>query len=477
MESITETARVLYVDDDPSFAEMVSTMLERETEYLEITTASGAEAGLEMLESEPIDCVVSDYAMPRIDGLDFLQKVRDEYEELPFLLLTGQGSEDIASEAISAGVTDYLQKKQGAEHYSLLVRRITNAIEQFRAERELERRTREFERVKNRFQSFVNHSPDVITAIDEEGIIQYQSPAVERVLGYEQGELVGTDSTEYIHPDDRDRIVQEFSEINAEADGGMMTQEYRIKHADGSWIWFESVISTGQQYRDSGYIINSRDVTERKRHERELEQKTDRLEEFAGIVSHDLQTPITIADARLEMARKECDSEHLSPIGDALDRMEEIIDATLTLAREGQIVDETTPIDLTELAERCFRTVAPPQVPLRTETDLTIHADRDRLRHVMENLFANAIDHVGEDVTVRIGETDPPGFYVADDGPGIPESKREAVFETGYSLGDGGTGFGLAIVKQIVDAHGWEIDVTESEGGGARFEITGVETG
>jgi PAS domain S-box-containing protein len=475
MSRVFETARVLYVDEDLSFGEMISTVLEERTDSFEVDTVRDAETALETVRNESIDCVVSDYSMPEMDGLELLRSIRREYDELPFLLLTGQGSEDIASEAISAGVTDYIQKEQGSEHYSLLANRITNAVEQYRAGQELERRKDELEEVKNRFQSFVKHSPDVITAIDGAGRIQYQSPAVKRVLGYGQDELVGTDAIEHVHPDDRGRVRETLFDVAENNDEQMITQEYRVRHADGSWVWIESITSTDEEYRDGGYVINSRDITDRKRRERELEAKTERLEEFASIVSHDLQTPITVADARLEMAMAECDSDHLPPIGDALDRMDEIIDATLTLAREGQVVDETEAVDLDDLAERCFRTVAPEAATLRVCTELTLEADRERLRHVLENLLANAVDHAGEDVTVRVDNLDD-GFYVSDDGPGIPEEEREDVFEAGYSRAESGTGFGLAIAEEIVEAHGWEIEATESEAGGARFDITDVET-
>ncbi len=475
MGSVTETARVLYVDDDSSFTEMIATVLEREEGVLDVTTAKDAETGLEIVREGSIDCVVSDYSMPETNGLEFLRAVREESEELPFLLLTGRGSEDIASEAITAGVTDYLQKQQGTEHYSLLANRITNAVEQYRAQQELEERTRELERLKDRFQSFVKHSPDVITAIEADGTITYQSPAIERVLGYEPDEMIGENVLEYVHPEDEDRVKSWFHSVLESDEEGLVTKEYRFRRADGSWIWVESITSADGGDTGSDYIINSRDVTERKRRERELEQKSERLEEFAGIVSHDLQTPITVADARLEMAQAECDSDHLEAMGEALDRMEEIIDGTLTLAREGQIVDETEPVALADLADRCFRTVASRTATLQRTAELTIRADLERLRRVIENLFSNAVDHGGEDVTVRIGELED-GFYVADDGPGIPEDEREVVFETGYSKSESGTGFGLAIVEEIVESHGWEIEATESDCGGARFEITGVET-
>jgi signal transduction histidine kinase len=103
-----------------------------------------------------------------------------------------------------------------------------------------------------------------------------------------------------------------------------------------------------------------------------------------------------------------------------------------------------------------------------------IKADDDRLRQLLENLLRNAIEHGGRDVTVTVGTLDN-GMYIEDTGPGIPEEQREDVFAAGYSSGENGTGFGLSIVKQIVNAHGWNVTVTESADGGARFEITGVE--
>ena len=472
----TETKiRVLIVDDDPEFTEVVAVMLEREESRFETYTAETVAEGFEILEHAPIDCVISDYRMPETNGLEFLDSIRDKHGELPFVLLTGQGDEEIASEAISAGVTDYIRKDRAKGQYSLLVTRITNAVEKRRARRALGRRKRELESLNDRFQSFVRHSPDIITVLNEDGIIQYDSPAIEHVLGYDQDDLIGEAAIDYIHPDDRDRIRDLLDRSIDDSDELRDSFEYRLRHADGSWLWIESIAIARTEQTGNGYLMYSRDISDRKARERRLEGKTERLEEFASIVSHDLQTPITVADARLELAREECDSEHLPAIGDALARMEEIINATLTLAREGRVVDETEPIDL------------------------VVSADRERLRRVMENLFANAVEHgstsspsrPGDDaverrstpaeenslVTVSIGELDgDDGFYVADDGPGIPEDQREDVFEPGHSMSPDGTGFGLAIVEEIVEAHGWDIKATASDAGGARFDISGVES-
>lgn len=104
-----------------------------------------------------------------------------------------------------------------------------------------------------------------------------------------------------------------------------------------------------------------------------------------------------------------------------------------------------------------------------------VEADRERLQRLLENVFTNAIEHGGESVTVSVGPLEG-GFYIEDDGPGIPESERRAVFDVGYSATDEGTGFGLSIVSRIAESHGWTVRATSGSTGGARFEITDVES-
>ncbi|MFC6974604.1 sensor histidine kinase [Halomicroarcula sp. GCM10025709] len=220
-----------------------------------------------------------------------------------------------------------------------------------------------------------------------------------------------------------------------------------------------------------GHVIAMRDVTEREARQQALETQNERLEEFTGIVSHDLRNPLQVIDGKVELARRTGELSHLDDASDAITRMETMLEELLHLAREGQTIDEKESVDLATVCRAAWAAVGTETATLTIETDETVVADETRLRQVFENLFRNAIEHGGADVAVTVGAFDG-GFYVADDGPGISDTERGDVFELGVTTESDGTGFGLAIVERIVQAHGWSIEYADSEGGGARFEVT-----
>ena len=212
----------------------------------------------------------------------------------------------------------------------------------------------------------------------------------------------------------------------------------------------------------------------RKHAEEMVKRRNERLEDFASVLSHDLRNPLSVAMAHLELIDDECESPHIDAVETAHARIQELIDDMLTLARQGKTADENEQINLVTCLNQCWRALDTANATLNVETTQTISGDESRVRQLLENLFRNAIEHGADDVTITVGELID-GFYVADNGPGIPVDERADVFDVGYTTHKSGTGFGLPIVKEIVEAHGWNIAVTESKDGGARFEITGVE--
>ncbi|MFB6154666.1 MAG: histidine kinase N-terminal 7TM domain-containing protein [Haloferacaceae archaeon] len=328
--------------------------------------------------------------------------------------------------------------------------------------------------VERRFQALIENSSDLITVLDSDGVYTYVSPSSRRILDYEPDALVGDSAFEAIHPDDREDVRQTFEEAVENPDR-TPTAEYRIRRNDGAWRWLES---RGRNLlSDSaveGFVVNSRDVTERKRRESRLRRQNERLDAFASVVSHDLRNPLNVVEGRIEIARETGDASHLEAAARAADRMGDLIDDLLTLARHGEQVGETDPVDLRVAARQAWGNVATEEATLDVADSRVVAADTDRLSQLFENLFRNAVEHVGDGVTVRVG-TLPDGFFVEDDGPGVPPDEREAVFDHGYSTADRGTGFGLSIVRTIATAHGWDVRVTDGENGGARFEVTGVD--
>lgn len=260
-------------------------------------------------------------------------------------------------------------------------------------------------------------------------------------------------------------------------------------HVEASPVYYQGGLWWDSDKRTLvGQTLVIRDITDQKRREHELTRQNERLDQFTNVVAHDLRNPLNVLSIRFDLVREDLTGTHAAAIDRNLERMEAMIDDLLTMARVGQTVEETEPIRFVSVAREAWDHVntVGADFDLRVSEDVTIQADRDRLLHVFENLFRNATDHNDSPLTIRVDILDTSenlpngtsqiGFFIEDDGDGISEDKWDDVFEHGYTTNDNGTGFGLSIVGDIVKAHGWNIRVAEETSGGARFEITGVET-
>ena len=591
---------VLHVDDDASVLDLTAAFLDRELDGVSVVSETSPEDALDRLErtEASFDCIVSDYDMPGMNGLELFEEIRAEYQLVPFVLYTGKGSEEIASQAVNAGVTGYFQKG-GPDQQRRLANRVKQAAADYQTKIEADR-----------YSTVLRALEYPIYVVDETGVFSYVNDAMVEMTGYDREEIIGS-KTDIIKTDEaveeaedqlgsilssegpdiaqfyvdiipkegdpipcRDHMAalpyegEEFrgsvgilrnicDEVQREAelerretelerktramdeaplgiaitdpdleDNPMIyvndrfvemtgypreeavgrncrflqgegtkaesveklrgaieaeeatTVELKNYRRDGEAFW--NRVSIRPLLDDDGaveyWVGFQEDITEYKQRERELERQNDRLERFAGIVSHDLRSPMSVATGRIELAKTMADgeAENLDAALDALDRMETIVEDTLTLARQGDTVGGMDAVSLSSVVEEGWKTADTGGGTLELDGEMKFRADVDRLRNLLENLFVNAVDHVDEGVVVRVGTTDE-GFYVADDGAGIPESDRSDIFDPGYTTAASGTGFGLAIVKEIAEAHGWEVSVGDSAAGGARFDITGID--
>lgn len=236
----------------------------------------------------------------------------------------------------------------------------------------------------------------------------------------------------------------------------------------------------------SGRIVTVTDITAQKRQQEQLERQNESLERVAGVVSHDLRNPLGVGKGYLSLladelegldlsaAERESIRTHVGKIETAHERMDDLVEDVLVLARTGQSAAATDRIDLGTLARDAWTHVDTGDAELEIVDSTTLSGNRRRLLRVFENLYRNAISHGEGTTTVRVGVLED-GFFVEDDGVGIPVDSRRTVFERGVTSDDDGTGLGLSIIRAIVEAQGWEISVAEGEAGGARFEITGVD--
>jgi PAS domain S-box-containing protein len=331
------------------------------------------------------------------------------------------------------------------------------------------------ERRLRRFETIVETLDDVIYALDDEGRFVYVSPSVADVKGVEPDAFLGTHFTDWVAEETAERARQQMAAIRR-GDREVATMEYDFERANGETIDAElRFVPMTRPGGEPGWAGLIRNITERVEHRREIERQNARLERFARIVSHDLRNPLAVAQGHLELI--EGNEESVETVADSLSRMERLVDDLLALTREGETPADIEPVSVADTARRAWASVETGAATLRVETDATIRADEWRLASVFENLFANAVEHgsvAGEPLTVSV-ESIPGGFAVTDDGEGFREDSAETIFELGHTTSESGTGLGLGIVAEIVEAHDWSISVSEGESGGARFEVTGVD--
>ncbi|MFB6093061.1 MAG: PAS domain S-box protein [Haloquadratum sp.] len=387
--------------------------------------------------------------------------------------------EDPTTRPMGADLDLYAQCKDGSTvpvDISLSPIETADGIEVMAAVRDIT----DHETLRRKYRTVMESAPDAMFVADAEtsDILEVNQRAVD-LVGRAEDELVGRDQT-VLHPSEDEARYRELFERHVANEEGIVARfpngdELCVETASGDRVPVEISARTVELNGDKAVIGVFRDISDRREREYELQRQIERLETLAEVLSHDLRNPLNVAAANLDLARESGDPERLAAVEAAHTRIENLIDDALTLIREGYEVESVDPLDLVSISSDCWQHVQTGDATLQIANEGILYADARRVKNLFENLFRNAVEHGGDTVTVRVGVYDD-GFFVADDGPGIPAEDRPDVLEPGWTTDEDGTGLGLNIVSEIASAHSWEIAVSESDDGGARFDFTGVKT-
>ena len=368
---------------------------------------------------------------------------------------------DPAVQAVVINVHDVTERKQATE-------RLANSEERFRL--------------------LVQHSSDIITILAPDGTVLYQSPSLERVLGYAPAEREGQNifATPLVHPDDaaaqHAMLRQALDQPNV-----LVRAEYRLRHKDGRWRWIEAIArNLLHDPRIGGIIVNSRDITERK----DYEQRKD---DFISIAAHELRAPLTsvqgfaqVLAQRTARAGRPDLVEIVSKITQQVSRMNTLVQELLDVSRlqTGNLDFDLQPVALNAVVNDIVEEIQPlapgHRLVIAEMEPVIVRADALKTAQVVRNLLLNAIKYSpdADRVIVRITQEDRAGrVRIQDFGVGIPLEEQECVFERfgrAQATHDRfpGLGLGLYITKGLVEGQGGTIGVESRPGAGSTFSFT-----
>ncbi len=291
---MTTRLQILHLEDNVQDSELVQAMLERdgfETTVVRVETRSDF---LRAVEKGGLDLIICDYSLPSFDGLSALRLAREIQPEVPFILMSGTIGEEAVIESVKSGATDYVLKHR-PERLVPSVRRALREVEDRAKRRQVEETLRRREKW---FRALTENALDLVTILDARGWFKYQSPSAERVLGYQPDELFGQDAFTFVHPADRPTMVAAFQRCVKQPDL-TLALAFRFRRQDGSWCFLEAAArSLLHDPEIAGVVINSRDMTERKRTEEELRQSEERFRQITENVA-DLIAVIDLQGRRL----------------------------------------------------------------------------------------------------------------------------------------------------------------------------------
>lgn len=492
---MTPVRHVLLIDDEPDILAMSRIFLEEDTS-IRVDTGKSATEALELLEKNDYDVLISDYAMPPgMNSNDLLKLLRKKNNDIPFIVFTGRGREEVAIEALNNGAAFYLQKSAHPEvQYTELRNMIHHLAAKRHAERELRLREQE-----NRM--ILDNIPVIIFTLgvlENDPLITTLNPAFEKLTGYPSETAVGKPFASLLYTEDIPRIQEILGILRS----GKIPEpcEVRIIASDKTSLTLEiTFVPLCDQTSCHSVLGMAMNVTELRRnlqlltiHEKELKAKNRELETFAYSVSHDLRAPLRIIEGYTTIIQEkfgdrlpEGATQPFSRIKSAVQRMDSMIGQILALSRSSRSVLQIQNLDLSTMVKEILdaHIREEPSRDVRVVVEPGIHADGDKtlIQAVLQNLLDNAWKFTGHThpAEIRFGmntEGETPEYYVHDNGAGFDAANAEKLWMpfSRYHLESEfpGNGIGLAMVHKIVERHQGSIRVESAPNKGATFFFT-----
>lgn len=491
--------RVLLVEDNPDHAELIRRSLEPKADLISLAVARNLGEARDSLSQSPADVALIDLKLPDGSGIELLPPA-GEPASYPIVILTAEGDQKVAVEAMRAGALNYVVKS--SETFADMPRIVEATLREWGHVVERRRAEEMLQASEAHFRSLIENAHDVIITVDEEGQLDYTSPAISRVLGYTPTERVGTNYFELIHPEDRAEVIRKVHEAFFEP-GVVQLVEYRVRHKDGSIRILESVGSSPPRASDRlpRVVLNSRDVTDRKQLEDQLRhsQKWEVIGALAGGIANEFNNMLTpilgFAGLALEeSAAGSKERKRLQHILTAANRAQELAEQLLAFSRQSE--PRRVPVEMRssiEEALRFLRPTLPRTIEIRSRIEVehdVVMADPDQIHQVLINLCTDAhhsmpdggvlevvLDEVGsaaelaersrlhDDVYLRL--------TVRDTGRGMDSATKERALKpfSNATESEQMTGLGLAVTHGIVVSHGGDLAVDSEPGKGTTVHV------
>lgn len=471
---ISANINILYVENNINIRKKVILNLEKENDKFKIDGVDSPNNGIHNLNKKTYDCILSGYNFPNTNGLEFLKEVKKQ-TDIPFILFTKENNDEIIHDIISENVDDYVEKDLNKIQYKILSKRISTYVSNNRTKSKLIKRTDELEEEERKFiNQSLDSMNDIFFVIDTNGNINKVNNSglkfITSISNYSEQDIGEINIRDIFPQSQTKQINKSLSSVNK---GNHVRYNIEAKTNQNDSLELEIKISP--LYNDINEIIGivgmARDVTEENEYKRKLKKKNNKLDKFAKIISHDIRNPTSIAKGNLNLhINNHGSTDELDTTLKSLHRIENILEDVLYITKSN--IDELNKqnITLKSIANECWKNLNVKNSELKINTDKIISQNKKLSSRLFENLFKNSIEHGGDNIRITIGGTKN-GFYVEDNGTGIPKNKRGKIFNQNYSTSETGEGLGLSIVEHVCDAHGWKIRITESKTGGARFEI------